>query len=69
MADDRLKTWETLFQRALALIDSVAKSGTKFEPWSFGGGTVLMRRQRQGLHGKGHLRFRPCRGKGARRAA
>lgn len=44
MAEDRLKIWETLFQRALALIDSAAKSGTKFEPWSFGGGTVLMRR-------------------------
>ena len=35
-----------LFQRALALIDSVAKSGTVFEPWSFGGGTVLMRKFR-----------------------
>lgn len=46
MAEDRLKIWETLFQRALALIDSVAKSGTVFEPWSFGGGTVLMRRYR-----------------------
>lgn len=46
MAEDRLKAWETLFQRALVLIDSVAKSGTKFEPWSFGGGTVLMRRHR-----------------------
>lgn len=41
---DRLKIWETLFQRALELIDSVEKSGTRFEPWSFGGGTVLMRR-------------------------
>src|SRR5438552_7772901 len=46
MAEDRLKIWETLFQRALALIDSVAKSGTVFEPWSFGGGTVLMRKFR-----------------------
>lgn len=46
MAEDRLKVWETLFQRALVLIDSVAKSGTNFEPWSFGGGTVLMRRHR-----------------------
>jgi hypothetical protein len=46
MAEDRLKIWETLFQRALALIDSVAASGTVFEPWSFGGGTVLMRKYR-----------------------
>lgn len=46
MAEDRLKTWETLFRRALALIDSVARSGARFEPWSFGGGTVLMRRHR-----------------------
>ncbi len=42
MAEDRLKIWEGLFRRALTLIDSVAKSGTVFEPWSFGGGTVLM---------------------------
>lgn len=46
MAEDRLKIWETLFQRALALIDSVAESGTNFAPWSFGGGTVLMRKYR-----------------------
>lgn len=46
MAADRLKIWETLFKRALALIDSVAESGALFEPWSFGGGTVLMRRYR-----------------------
>ena len=46
MAEDRLKIWETLFQRALALIDSVARSGVSFEPWSFGGGTVLMRKYR-----------------------
>jgi predicted nucleotidyltransferase component of viral defense system len=49
MAEDRLKVWETLFQRALVLIDSVEKSGTRFEPWSFGGGTVLMRRHRHRL--------------------
>ena len=46
MAEDRLEVWETLFQRMLVLIDSVAQSGTNFEPWSFGGGTVLMRRHR-----------------------
>ncbi|HYL90359.1 MAG TPA: nucleotidyl transferase AbiEii/AbiGii toxin family protein [Burkholderiales bacterium] len=43
MAEDRLAIWETLFKRALALIDS---AGVNFEPWSFGGGTVLMRRHR-----------------------
>src|SRR5258706_10811127 len=46
MAEDQLKTWETLFQRALKLIDSVAESGTKLENWSFGGGTVLMLKHR-----------------------
>ncbi|TAK84826.1 MAG: hypothetical protein EPO20_13370 [Betaproteobacteria bacterium] len=49
MAEDRLKSWETLFKRALELIDSVASSGALFEPWSFGGGTVLMRRHRHRL--------------------
>jgi predicted nucleotidyltransferase component of viral defense system len=46
MAEDRLKIWETLFRRALVLIDS---AGVNFEPWSFGGGTVLMRRHRHRL--------------------
>ena len=46
MAEERLKSWETLFERALQLIDSTAKAGIRFEPWSFGGGTVLMRRHR-----------------------
>ncbi len=44
MDQGRLKTWETLFQRALVLIDSTQKSGTALTNWSFGGGTVLMRR-------------------------
>ena len=44
MADDSLRTWETLFQRALELIDSVTLMGAT--DWSFGGGTVLMRRHR-----------------------
>lgn len=44
MADDRLKIWETLFQRALVLIDSVEKAGITLSDWTFGGGTVLMRR-------------------------
>ena len=44
MDEERLKIWETLFQRALTIIDSVAQSGYPLENWSFGGGTVLMRR-------------------------
>jgi predicted nucleotidyltransferase component of viral defense system len=44
LAEDRLRIWETLFQRALALIDAARKSGAPFDDWSFGGGTVLMRR-------------------------
>lgn len=46
MAEERLRIWETLFQRALALIDSVGKAGVALTDWSFGGGTVLMRRYR-----------------------
>jgi len=46
MAQDRLKIWETLFQRALALIASARSSGTELTGWSFGGGTALMRRYR-----------------------
>jgi predicted nucleotidyltransferase component of viral defense system len=44
VADERLKIWETLFQKALVLIDSVGKFGIPLTDWSFGGGTVLMRR-------------------------
>lgn len=44
MAEDRLKIWETLFQRALVLIDSARDAGATLKNWSFGGGTVLMRR-------------------------
>lgn len=44
MAEERLKSWETLFQRALILIDAVGAAGGKIGHWSFGGGTVLMRR-------------------------
>jgi len=46
MADERLKAWETLFQRALTLIDSVSAAGGILNEWTFGGGTVLMRRHR-----------------------
>ena len=44
MAEDRLRSWEVLFGRALALIDSVADAAPPLEDWTFGGGTVLMRR-------------------------
>ena len=46
MAEERLKAWETLFQRALLLIDSVSDAGGILDEWTFGGGTVLMRRHR-----------------------
>ena len=42
MAEDRLRIWETLFQRALDLIDSVSEAGIVLQDWSFGGGTVLI---------------------------
>ena len=44
MAEERLRIWETLFQRALELIDSAREAGAPLDDWSFGGGTVLMRR-------------------------
>jgi hypothetical protein len=37
MAEDRLKAWETLFRRALVLIDSAAAAGIRFQTWTFGG--------------------------------
>jgi len=42
--EDRLKVSGTLFQRALKLIDSVPAAGVQLDYWTFGGGTVLMRR-------------------------
>lgn len=44
MAEDRLRIWEALFQRALELIDAARESGAPLDDWSFGGGTALMRR-------------------------
>ena len=41
-----MRIWESLFQRALELIDSVRYAHITLEDWSFGGGTVLMRRYR-----------------------
>lgn len=46
MAEDGLNAWKVLFRRALEIIDAVAASRTRFDDWSFGGGTVLMRRFR-----------------------
>jgi predicted nucleotidyltransferase component of viral defense system len=44
VADDRLKLWQTLLQRAFVLIDSTGASGKTLTNWSLGGGTVLMLR-------------------------
>lgn len=49
MAQDRLKIWETLFQKALQVIDSADAKVWRPKSWSFGGGTVLMRRYRHRL--------------------
>ena len=46
MAQSRLNDWQALFARAMQIVDSVAASGQRFDDWSFGGGTVLMRRFR-----------------------
>jgi hypothetical protein len=48
MVDD-IRTWETLFQRALVLIDDARERGLPVDEWTFGGGTVLMRRHRHRL--------------------
>lgn len=45
MAEERLEAWKVLFRRALEIIDAVP-AGTRYDDWSFGGGTVLMRRFR-----------------------
>ena len=44
MVDERLNAWETLFQLALEILDSAPRAGSMLDEWSFGGGTVLMRR-------------------------
>ncbi|MBI3917526.1 MAG: nucleotidyl transferase AbiEii/AbiGii toxin family protein [Betaproteobacteria bacterium] len=49
MAAGRLRIWEALFLRALELIESVSYAGITLEDWSFGGGTVLMRRHHHRL--------------------
>ena len=46
---DELKTWEILFQRALVLVDDARRLGIPVDTWTFGGGTVLMRRHHHRL--------------------
>jgi len=46
MADDRLRAWEKLFGHALSILDESVAAGAPESGWSFGGGTVLMRRYR-----------------------
>jgi len=46
LAQSRLNDWQALFARTMEIVDSVAASGQRFDDWSFGGGTVLMRRFR-----------------------
>ena len=46
MAQGRLTSWETLFARALAILDSAAAAGAPVHDWSFGGATALTRRYR-----------------------
>lgn len=43
------KTWESLFQNALRLVDEIQTHGTKHLYWTFGGGTVLMRKYQHRL--------------------
>jgi hypothetical protein len=46
---ERERIWEVLFQRALELMDAARQAGGTLDHWSFGGGTVLMRRHRHRL--------------------
>jgi predicted nucleotidyltransferase component of viral defense system len=46
LAQSRLNAWQVLFERAMQIIEPVATSALRFANWSFGGGTVLMRRFR-----------------------
>ena len=49
MASDPLRTWEVLFRHALELIEDVRRRQIPVDRWTFGGGTVLMRRHRHRL--------------------
>jgi hypothetical protein len=46
VAEERLTVWKILLRRAFEILDAVAASRTRFDDWSFGGGTVRMRRFR-----------------------
>ena len=60
MDEQHLKIWEVLFQRALDLIDSASCAGTELQDWSFGGGTVLMRRHHHRFSKDIDIFFRPA---------
>jgi hypothetical protein len=49
VANDPLRTWEILFRRALELIEDARRRQIPVDRWTFGGGTVLMRRHRHRL--------------------
>ena len=49
MASDPLHTWEILFSHALKLIEDARQRQIPVDEWTFGGGTVLMRRHRHRL--------------------
>lgn len=49
MAACCVNTWEVLFQRALVLIEDARSTGLPVDDWTFGGGTVLMRRYQHRL--------------------
>ena len=49
MDNEGLNTWEILFKHALVLIEDVRSKGIPADDWTFGGGTVPMRRYRHRL--------------------
>ena len=46
MTDERMVIWESLFKRAMRVLDSAVAMGVPADDWSFGGGTVLMLKYR-----------------------
>jgi hypothetical protein len=49
MIDAREMVWERLFDQAVELMNSARGQGVPVDDWTFGGGTVLMRRYRHRL--------------------
>jgi hypothetical protein len=49
MINAREMIWERLFDRAVELMNSARERGVPVDDWTFGGGTVLMRRHRHRL--------------------